>query len=69
MLIVLVFAQLGELNGWFVIGSRGVTVKLTAKVCVVFELFVKVNEELTALGEPIVLLQLEQLLGLVTLQE
>jgi hypothetical protein len=69
MFIVLVFEQPGELNGWFVIGSSGVTVKLTTNVCVEFELFVKVNEEFAALGEPIVLLQLEQLLGLVTDQE
>ena len=69
MFRVLVFAQLGVFSGWFVIGSKGVTVKLTANVCVEFELFVKVKAEFEELGEPIVLLQLEQLVGFVTVHE
>ena len=50
-------------------GSNGVTVKLTENDCVALELLVKVKVEFAELGEPIVLLQLEQLLGFVTVHE
>ena len=50
-------------------GSKGVTFKFTVKVWIELELLIKVKFEFAAFGVTTELEQLEQLVGLVTLQE